>query len=79
VHPGTDAQLVQREEPDDEVVQIEDTMAELEQEHGARERNLLAQVFDLQSRALSYEERIDGLLSGDAELRRARDDSVLGS
>jgi hypothetical protein len=42
VHLGTDAQLVQWEEPEDEVVQIGATMAELEQEHGACERNLLA-------------------------------------
>jgi hypothetical protein len=51
-------------------------MAELEQEHMARENNLLAQVSDLQSHVLSYEERIDGLLSANIELSRAQNDSV---
>jgi hypothetical protein len=53
-------------------------MAELEQEHRAQERNLLASVSDPQSQTLSYEERIDGLLSANAELRRAQDDSARG-
>jgi hypothetical protein len=53
-------------------------MAELEQEHRAQERNLLASVSDPQSQTLSYEERIDGLRSANAELRAAQDDSARG-
>jgi hypothetical protein len=71
-----DAHQVQRVEPGDKVTQLEATMAELEQEHRAQESDLLAQVSDLWSRVLAYEERIDGLISANAALSEARDDST---
>jgi hypothetical protein len=46
-------------------------MAELEKEHRAQESDLLAQISDLDSRALSYEGRIDRLVSTNTELCEA--------
>jgi hypothetical protein len=46
-------------------------MAELELEHMAWESDLLAHISDLDSRALSYEERIDGFVSANTELHEA--------
>jgi hypothetical protein len=70
-HPNPDTHQVQRAKPDDNVAQPEATMAELEQEHRARESDLLAQVSDLESRALSYEGHIDDLTSSNTELLEA--------
>jgi hypothetical protein len=54
-------------------------MAELEQEHMARESDLLAHISDLESWALSYEERIDGLVSTNTKLHEALRSQELGS
>jgi hypothetical protein len=54
-------------------------MAELELEHMAWESDLLAHISDLDSRALSYEERIDGLISANTELHEALRSQELGS
>jgi hypothetical protein len=46
-------------------------MAKLEQEHWDQESDLLAQISNLDSRALSYEERLDELASTNSGLREA--------
>jgi hypothetical protein len=78
-HPEPDAHQVPWAEPVVEVAQPESTMAELEQEHMARESDLLAHISDLESWALSYEERIDGLVSTNTKLHEALRSQELGS
>jgi predicted nuclease with TOPRIM domain len=46
-------------------------MAELEQEHQDQESKLLAQIFDLEDRVRSYEERLDELSSTNSGLHEA--------
>jgi hypothetical protein len=46
-------------------------MVELEQEHQDQESDLLPQIFDLDDRARSYEERLDELSSTNSGLHEA--------
>jgi hypothetical protein len=71
MHLDPDVHQVQRAEPVGKVAQPEAAMAELEHKHREQEIDLLAQISNLDSRARSYEERINGLVSTNTKLHKA--------
>jgi hypothetical protein len=78
-HLGLDAHQVQRAGDDEEVAEPKAIMAKLEQEHWDQESDLLAQISNLDSRALSYEERLDELASTNFGLHEALCSQELGA